>query len=318
MTHPPVIEEIPTEIKLQVVEQPDSAEFHSTTSHFRDHSLASTFWTDIPLSNRPIRRPKIEEAQETFLRGMLDTPTMHGARSPLDWVISLLVHGALVGAVLVAPLMFTQGLDLRNLEVTFLEAPRPPAAAPALAPAPPAAQRAPRAGRNLSFGHLTAPTVVPRKIVIAKDEEPVDINMGGVAGGVSGGVSGGVLGGILGGTEGVPTATRPITVPAEKQTIHRVGGDLKPPRLLVRVDPQYPLLAKEARVQGVVMVDAVIDEDGNVVQAQVIDGPWLLTSSALQAVLQWKYEPTVLNGQRVSIAMHVKVSYSLHTAEGTQ
>jgi periplasmic protein TonB len=314
MTRPPVTNENLTQIRVKIFEQRAAVKFPPLASHFKEHSLASGYWSDIPPSDRPIRRPKVEEAQDTFLHGMLDTPTIHGARNPLDWMISLLIHVAVVGAVLMGPLMFMQGLDLKNLEVTFLEAPRPPTAAPA----PPAAQRAVRAVRNISLGHLTAPIAVPRKIVVGKDEELPNINAGGMIGGVPGGEPGGVLGGILGGTGGGPVVPRPKTVSAEKQTIHRVGGDLKPPRLLVQVNPEYPPLAKEARVQGVVVVDAVIDENGNVVQARVIDGPWLLTASALQAVMQWKYEPTVLNGERVSVAMHVKVTYSLHSGNSGQ
>jgi periplasmic protein TonB len=314
MTRPPVTNESLTRIRVNIFEQPVPVKFPSTVSHLKEHSLASGYWGDIPLSDRPIRRPKVEEAQDTFLRGMLDTPTTQGARSPLDWTISLLIHVVVVGAVLIGPLMFTRGLDLKNPEVTFLEAPRPPTAAPAT----PAAHRVLRAVRNISLGHLTAPTAIPRKIVLAKDEELPNINAGGMVGGVPGGEPRGVLGGILGGTWGGPVVPRPKTVSAEKQTIHRVGGDLKPPRLLVQVNPQYPPLAKEARMQGIVVVDAVIDENGNVVQARVIDGPWLLTASALQAVMQWKYEPTVLNGERVSVAMHVTVTYSLHAANSGQ
>ena len=73
----------------------------------------------------------------------------------------------------------------------------------------------------------------------------------------------------------------------------------------------YPRLAKDARVQGVVDIDAVIDVHGNVVQARAMDGPGLLIDAALKAVSQWKYEPTYLNGQPYPVDLVIQVTFSL-------
>jgi protein TonB len=90
----------------------------------------------------------------------------------------------------------------------------------------------------------------------------------------------------------------------------RIGSQLKAPRQTLSVNPDYPTLARQTRIQGTVVVDAVIDEKGNVVQARAVSGHPLLIDAALKAVLQWKYEPTSLNGQPVSVELQVQVHFS--------
>jgi protein TonB len=84
---------------------------------------------------------------------------------------------------------------------------------------------------------------------------------------------------------------------------------LKPPRQTYSIDPEYPALARQAHISGTVVVEAVIDERGNVVQAHAVSGHPLLLSAALGAVFQWKYEPTSLNGQPVSVELRVLVVF---------
>jgi protein TonB len=91
----------------------------------------------------------------------------------------------------------------------------------------------------------------------------------------------------------------------------RAGSLLKAPRQTYNVNPEYPTLAREAHIQGTVVVDAVIDEKGNVVQARAVSGHPLLIAAALKAVLQWKYEPTSLNGQPVSVELQAQVHFNL-------
>ena len=120
-----------------------------------------------------------------------------------------------------------------------------------------------------------------------------------------------MLGGVLGGTgTTVPTpppAVRPL------QRVVRVGGNLKAPHQTFSVDPAYPPLAREAHIWGTVVVDAVIDEHGNVVQVRVLGGHPMLIDAALKAVLQWKYEPTTLNGRPVSVELQVQVHFKLNS-----
>lgn len=86
---------------------------------------------------------------------------------------------------------------------------------------------------------------------------------------------------------------------------------MKPPRQTYREALSYPVLAKTARIQGVVIIDAVIDEHGNVVQAHAISGPPLLVPAALTTVMNWKYEPSYLDGEPISVAMHLTVEFVL-------
>src|SRR5215472_6145416 len=90
---------------------------------YKLHSLAAGYWGDISQSKRPMRRVAAEEAQATFLRGLLDTPADH-RKKPTDWIISVALHLLIVGAVVIAPLAFTQAIDLRNFQLTHLTVPR--------------------------------------------------------------------------------------------------------------------------------------------------------------------------------------------------
>lgn len=270
---------------------------------YKSRSLAASNWGALLASEHPLRQLTPEEARETVLRGLLDTPMEKNHRNPFDWAVSLAVHVAIIAALVFIPLAFTQALDSTDLKATYLSLPTPPAPAP-----PPTAPDLPvrRSFRRMPTSALTMPTVIPRRIVEVKDEEAPEIG-GGVAGGIAGGEAGGVLGGVVGGTAGGPAP--PPSPP--KKSVHRVGGDVKPPRQLVRAAPVYPMIAQTAQVEGIVEVDAVIDEQGNVVQARAVSGPKLLYPAALEAVLKWKYEPTYLDGIPESVQMEVQVVFQL-------
>jgi protein TonB len=90
-----------------------------------------------------------------------------------------------------------------------------------------------------------------------------------------------------------------------------VGGHVRAPRKLRHVDPEYPPLARAARVEGRVVVECVIDTDGRVAQARVVTGRPLLDDAALQAVRQWRYRPTLLDGVAVAVQMTVTVEFHL-------
>jgi len=273
-------------------------------SEYKKHSLAARYWGGIPQCEEPLRHVAAEEALETFLHSLLDMPIGSAHRSPTDWFISLAIHILIVGAVVIIPFAFTQAIDMHDLRATYLTMPKPPAAP---APRPPAVpETARRVVRPIQSAMLTMPTVIPKKIMQIKDDDVPDLNPGGVVGGVPGGEIGGVLGGILGGS-----AVAPPPPAAPKKTVYRVGGIVKPPREISRVQPNYSPIARQAHVEGVVMIDAIIDENGDVVQARAVSGPGLLMASALRAVMQWKYEPTYLDGTPVSISMEVQVNFHL-------
>jgi len=128
---------------------------------------------------------------------------------------------------------------------------------------------------------------------------------GGVPGGVAGGSAGGVLGGVIGGAGGAP--------PPPKITPKRVtvGGNVQAARLVNRVQPLYPPLARQTRISGTVKLHAIIGKNGAVEQLQVVSGHPLLVQSALDAVRQWRYQPTLLNGDPVEVDTEIDVIFSL-------
>jgi TonB family protein len=125
---------------------------------------------------------------------------------------------------------------------------------------------------------------------------------GGAGGGVTGGVSGGIPAG--GAVSGLPP-------PPPPPAAIRVGGEIKEPRRTRNVGPVYPEIAKAARVQGTVIMECTIGPDGKVVEIRVLRGIPLLDQAAIDAVKQWEYTPTLLNGVPVSVIMTVTVTFKL-------
>ena len=93
----------------------------------------------------------------------------------------------------------------------------------------------------------------------------------------------------------------------------RVGGDVKAPQLLQKIEPSYPEAARKARMEGVVILEAIITAEGAVQEVKVLKSvnP-LLDASAVRAVQQWKYRPATLNGRAVRVYLTVTVTFNLH------
>jgi periplasmic protein TonB len=255
---------------------------------------------------------------DIFLDALLEAGrTRTARRSPLEWVAAAGLHIVMLAALIIVPLYTTDTISLRNYVDTPLAA--PPAAPP---PPPPAGGRVmtphitpKRANLTYTLGKVTAPTSIPKTVSL--DTAASSPDLGGVAGGVEGGVPGGVIGGQLGGSlggviggTGTSIPIPPPEQPAAKRIV-RVGSGVKAPRQTYSVQPEYPRLAREAHLSGTVVVNAVIDEHGNVVGARAVSGHPVLIPAALNAVLQWKYEPTLLNGSPVAVEMEVTVHFQL-------
>jgi periplasmic protein TonB len=105
-----------------------------------------------------------------------------------------------------------------------------------------------------------------------------------------------------------PHIAEPVKTPA-KPTI--VGGEVQAAKLLKKVMPVYPPLARQVRVSGTVELLGIIAKDGTIQQLQVISGHPLLVRAALDAVRQWLYRPTLLNGQAVEVIAPISVSFTL-------
>ena len=229
---------------------------------------------------------------------------------------SVILHAILIGIPLLLTAWFTDTLDLRTYTRTLLVA--PPAAAPAPTP-PPIAPSQPVRPTHRVFtaqGKLFMPTAIPKRVAILKEAPlPPEPESGGVFGGVPGGVTGGAIGGILEGIKPLEAPPLPPPRPAVEKTRSPVpvGGNVQPPRIIYRDNPDYPTLAHQAGIQGEVIISAVIDSRGNVVDMKVVSGPPLLYAAAMKALARWKFEPTYLNGEPVPIKWNVSVKFRIES-----
>lgn len=262
---------------------------------------------------RVIAGPKRAEPG-AFQSSMIELNRMKSGSKALDIIISLSINFTLLAAPVLAGLYFTDTLNLKQYAATFLAVPPPPPPPPASAAVVVKAPPVHRVFENA--GKLLAPTVIPRNVAEIKEVPlPPDDGMGGVPGGVPGGVAGGSMGGVLGGViGGVNTAIAAPLAPKENKPKApiRVGGRVRQPQVIRSVEPVYPALARETHLQGVVVIDAILDESGNVVEMKVVSGHPLLIQSAVNAVKQWKYQPTYLNDEPVAVQLIVSVAFRLN------
>jgi periplasmic protein TonB len=166
----------------------------------------------------------------------------------------------------------------------------------------------------MSEGKLLAPTYIPKQVAQIK-EAPIESDaFVGVPGGVPGGIAGGQLGGVVGGVIGgvLNTGAKPIAPSTEKSNAPvRVGGHVRQPKAIVQTHPEYPALAREAHIQGDVKIDAILHEQGNIIDMKIISGHPLLYQAALNALKKWKYEPTYLNDKPIAVEMIVTIRFEL-------
>jgi protein TonB len=218
--------------------------------------------------------------------------------------VSVALHVLMLVFIIIVPLLRPDILPepaaaVKAFFVEPMSAPPPPPPPP---PPAPKAQVTPKVIPKPVIQDPTkfvAPVEVPEQI---KPEEGLDLGVeGGVPGGVEGGVPGGVVGGVVG---GLPDAPPPV------QAV-RVGGQIKEPKKLKNVAPVYPDIAKQARVQGIVILECTISPQGKVTDVKVLRGIPLLDAAAIEAVKQWVYTPTLLNGVPVPVIMTVTVNFRL-------
>jgi len=224
----------------------------------------------------------------------------------------------LVACAVVAPLVWPQVLPrAQALAIGLLpptpQAPRPPAPSPKFQPAV-------QHDRQIINGVLTEPVRMPPKAAVIEDPfEPTgNTVVGAVPGGQDNGSRVGILNSILSSAMSAPPAPRippppvqPRPAPAEIQRVV-VGGLVKAAVPVFRPEPAYPPMAKAARVSGTVEIEAVIGVNGRVIEARVLSGNVLLVRGALEAVRQWIYQPTLLNGVPVEVITRITVVFRLN------
>jgi protein TonB len=227
----------------------------------------------------------------------------------------------LVGSLILAPMLFPQMLpDVHSM--VSLVAPGPPPAPPAPGPVVRPKSMV-TATRRVCI--LCAPVAIPKNIAIVVDDPPEIASGPGVVGmegfgvGPGGGTGPSVLGSILKDMSTIvpaPPVAQVVTpklvpiVPAKPQQI--VGGMVKMANPIHRVEPAYPVIARQARVSGTVEIEAVIAVDGHLREIHVKGGPPLLVKAAVDAVKQWVYEPTTLNGVPVEVVGVILVTFRLN------
>jgi len=225
---------------------------------------------------------------------------------------SFVFNCLLILVMLGVPLMFTEELPKAQL-LTFLVAPPPPPPPP---PPPAAGVRVVRQIQSdlLNTGALRTPSKIPQKVQMIKEEEapPPMPSGGGVVGGVPGGIPGGQLGGVIGSVISSTSslAAVPKFVPVTPQRV-RISGGVTKGMLIHRVEPAYPPLARAARVQGDVILSAIIDGNGHITNLQLVSGHPMLVPAALTAVKEWRYKPYLLNGQPVEVETTITVIFTL-------
>ncbi len=223
-------------------------------------------------------------------------------RHPWTRVASVALHAVAVVAVVVLPLLREDRLPETATEARAFFAKPLELAAPSPPPPPAAAARvATRPPSQPVTSRFVAPVEIPTEIV---PEAGLDLGVeGGAPGGVEGGVPGGVVGGVVG---GLPEAAPPR--PARPL---RAGIDVREPRRVRNVEPVYPQIAIDSRVQGIVILECEIDTRGRVDNVKVMRGNVLLQDAAVDAVKQWVYTPTLLNGVPVPVLMTVTLTFEL-------
>jgi protein TonB len=247
---------------------------------------------------------------EFLFQSLLVSQTPSGAgRKSATLALSVTVHALLVAAILFVPLFFYDAIPdpSESILKAFFVAPAEVAPAPPPPPPPaPALRAAIKAPAPVPSVAPTfvAPIEAPEGI---RQEATVDLGLGvegGVPGGVEGGVPGGVLGGIVGGA--MAEAGPPVKVV-------RVGGNIIAPKTIKKVTPEYPDLAKAARLSALIILEARVDTHGVVKSVTVLRGHPLFDEAAMEAVKQWRYRPLLLNGEPTEFIVSVTMTFNLQT-----
>jgi protein TonB len=218
-------------------------------------------------------------------------------------ILSFFGQFLLLGILILIPLIYTEALPKANL-MTFLVAPPPPPPPP---PPPAAVVKVVKIQSDIVNGQLRTPTKIPQKVQIIKEEEAPPAMSGGVMGGVPGGVPGGSLGGVMGSIIGSTGAVPKVATPQRVRVSQGVSSGL----LIRKVQPNYPPLARQARIQGQVVLQAEISKEGTIQNLQLISGHPMLAPAAIEAVKQWRYKPYLLNGEPVAVDTQVVVNFTL-------
>ncbi len=237
-------------------------------------------------------------------------PVLERRHHALALAVAYMLEGALVGVLVLIPLIYTEALPRATLS-EIIRVPSPPPAAP-----PVHRSAAIRPIRRITEKELlTSPVRIPKIVAVIREDADVAREESGP------GLVGFVPGSVPGGTGAIPygliTAGPPPPPPPAgdagkpKQRRVAVGGQVEAAKLIFQVKPEYPPLAKMARIRGTVRLEAVISTDGTIQNLKVLSGHPLLLKAAIDAVARWRYQPTLLNGEPVEVVTEIDVNFTL-------
>jgi protein TonB len=242
-----------------------------------------------------------------FADSLLETSWAYKGRRSWTTLTSFGLQAVVIGLLLMIPVLTTVGLPLNPRITTPVSWGAPPPA-PAVRP-----ERATTLVRsNFADNVLIAPPSIPRHVSMLDETEPppqVSYNNGsGVLGSTgNGGSPDGILGSFNNTLPRVsPVAPPPSTIKREFRQSSMLEGSL-----IRKVQPVYPPLARAARIQGSVVLAAVIGKDGTMENLKLISGQPMLVQAALQAVSQWRYRPYILNGESIEVETQITVNFIL-------
>jgi protein TonB len=223
-------------------------------------------------------------------------------KKPYTLLFSLLLQVAALGTLIILPLIYKQVLPQARLRSVFA-APIPP-------PSPMPEAKAPTSVRAASlrvFRIMPLPPVTPKDRSAEPSIGPPPLIPEGVPGGVSDSTSGGVN----------PIQVKPPDPPsvpvAKPETSKRVRvASMEASQLIHKVQPAYPSIAREIRVQGTVEFTAIISKTGAIENLQLLRGHPMLVAAARDAILQWRYKTTLLNGEPVEVSTNIVVNFTLN------
>ncbi|HWZ56726.1 MAG TPA: TonB family protein [Verrucomicrobiae bacterium] len=218
------------------------------------------------------------------------------------FILSGVVQALILAILILIPLIYTEALPKAMLSTLLIAPPPPPPPPP---PPQPVKTIVKPVARLIQSGKLMQPRAIPKEVAVFKEAElPPDVINNTNTGGVFGGIPGGNM--IAAAGPAAPPPPKPTAPARIKQ-----GGNVTAASIINQTRPLYPPLARQARIQGNVVLHAIIDKDGRVAQLEVISGHPLLVQSALDAVKQWRYKPTLLNGDPVEVDTTITVTFTM-------
>lgn len=237
-----------------------------------------------------------------FEDSLVESTTRIRTRAQHYVVGSFFVEAALLSVLVLLPCLYPEALPRKFLTLPLL-APPPPAT-----PAPPAPRPA-RPTKQTAFldAALIAPSRIPTGVRAPIDTLPPEANIPGLSN--FGNPRNGVLGLPDLGITTPPPALPPH--PARSTDRIRVSAGVAAGQLIVPIRPVYPVIAMEARVQGTVVVDAVIAKDGRIASLHILSGPSLLVRAAIDAIQHARYKPWTLNGEPVEVETTIRIVFTL-------